>query len=451
MGFAVRSWLLSVGCLLLAFDAGDAFAAGQVLRSQVYPGSIVSLPSWVADEGGFCKAEGIECPATPIASGPLALQALAAGSLEVMFTSTDIIMQAASRGNDIVLIVGHSPDNIYELTMRKDLALKEQAYPAVMKQFVGKTVGISARGSAVENQMRALLVGADLDPDSVTYVAVGSPNTAFPAMLSKQIEAAVMWEPFRTLCQLKGICDVAVDMKKGDGPEILKSLNGGFETFAARRDFVSKNKAAIDAFQRAAATGDLQSLVGILAPDGLIGVHLLQIFAFPSGDPAEMARLSDADRQSLSGTTADFQSKAGYQKIQQTRPQTLGYGLTDSPAGQLAWNAELWTGWGDYADHLDVDAYLTHVSIYWFTRTGVSSARHYYEDARSGAGYRDAPNKVPTAVAVFPQDFRTIRTFAERANNIVRYTEFDRGGHFAYTTDPDLVAGDLREFFADLG
>jgi len=204
-----------------------------------------------------------------------------------------------------------------------------------------------------------------------------------------------------------------------------------------------------------AAGGDAGALVGrelgILAPDGLIGVHLLQIFAFPSGDPAEMARLSDADRQSLSGTTADFQSKAGYQKIQQTRPQTLGYGLTDSPAGQLAWNAELWTGWGDYADYLDVDTYLTHVSIYWFTRTGVSSARHYYEDDRSGAGYRDAPNKAPTAVAVFPQDFRTIRTFAERANNIVRYTEFDRGGHFAYTTDPDLVAGDLREFFADLG
>jgi pimeloyl-ACP methyl ester carboxylesterase len=208
-----------------------------------------------------------------------------------------------------------------------------------------------------------------------------------------------------------------------------------------------------------AVGGDAGALVGrelgILAPDGLVGVHLLQIFAFPSADPTEaadeMAKLSDADRESLSGTTADFQSKAGYQKIQQSRPQTLGYGLTDSPAGQLAWNAELWTGWGDYADYLDVDTYLTHVSIYWFTRTGASSARHYYEDARSGAGYRDMPNKVPTALAVFPQDFRTVRTFAERANNIVRYTEFDRGGHFAYTTDPDLVVDDLREFFASLG
>ncbi len=200
-----------------------------------------------------------------------------------------------------------------------------------------------------------------------------------------------------------------------------------------------------------AAGGDAGALVGrelgILAPDGLIGVHLLQIFAFPSGDPAEMARLSDVDKESLGGMTADFQSKAGYQKIHQTRPQTLGYGLTDSPVGQLAWNAELWTGWGDYADYLDVDTYLTHVSIYWFTRTGVSSARHYYEDAQTGAGYRDVPNKVPTAVAVFPQDFRTVRAFAERANNIVRYTEFDRGGHFAYTTDPDLVVNDLDEFF----
>jgi hypothetical protein len=123
-------------------------------------------------------------------------------------------------------------------------------------------------------------------------------------------------------------------------------------------------------------------------------------------------------------------ARGGYQRIQQTRPQTLGYGLTDSPAGQLAWNAELWTGWGDYADYLDVDTYLTHVSIYGYTRTGVSSARHYDEDARSGAGYRDLPNQTPTAVAVFPQDFRTVRVFAERANSIVRYTQFDRGGHF---------------------
>ena len=80
----------------------------------------------------------------------------------------------------------------------------------------------------------------------------------------------------------------------------------------------------------------------------------------------------------------------------------------------------------------------------------MSSARHYHEDAHSGAGYRDGPHPVPTAVAVFPQDYRTIRACAERADNVVRCTEFSPGGHFAHTAHPDLVAGDLRAFFTSL-
>jgi pimeloyl-ACP methyl ester carboxylesterase len=203
-----------------------------------------------------------------------------------------------------------------------------------------------------------------------------------------------------------------------------------------------------------AVGGDAGALVGrelgILAPAGLVGLHLLQIFAFPTGDPQEMTHLSDEDNAGLGGSLAVWRGKSGYADIQQKRPATLAFALTDSPAGVLAWNAELWTGWGDFADVVDVDTYLTHASIYWFTRTSGSSARHYFEDARSGAGYREQPNPVPTAVAVFPQDFRTIRTFAQRSNNIVRYTEFERGGHFAYTTDPDLVVGDVREFFGGL-
>ncbi len=202
-----------------------------------------------------------------------------------------------------------------------------------------------------------------------------------------------------------------------------------------------------------AVGGDAGALItrelGILKPPGLVGIHLLQIFAFPSGDPAELAQLSEMDQAGL-GITSDFESKSGYVKIQSTRPQTLAYGLTDSPAGQLAWNAELMTGWGDDPGYLDRDVFLTNVTIYWLTATAGSAARQYYEDSRTGAGYREAPNTVPTAVAVFPFDFRTVRAFAERSNNVVRYTEFDRGGHFAYLTDPDLVVGDLRAFFAEL-
>jgi epoxide hydrolase len=200
--------------------------------------------------------------------------------------------------------------------------------------------------------------------------------------------------------------------------------------------------------------GDVGALVsrelGILKPSGLVGAHVLQIFAFPSGDPAEMEGLSEYDREALQ-ILSGFEARAGYLKIQQTRPQTLAYGLTDSPAGQLAWNSELFMGFaGESVGAVDRDRFLTHVMLYWLTATAGSSAREYYEDARTGAGYRDVPNTTPTGVAVFRNDFHTIRRFAERANNIVHWSVFDRGGHFAAMDAPDLLIGDLREFFRPL-
>jgi epoxide hydrolase len=197
--------------------------------------------------------------------------------------------------------------------------------------------------------------------------------------------------------------------------------------------------------------GDAGALItrelGILKPEGLVGVHVLQIFAFPSGDPEEMARMDDYEKEGMKNLE-NFEASSGYLKIQQTRPQTLAYGLTDSPAGQLAWNTELFAGFGgENAGNVDRDRFLTHVSIFWFTATAGSSAREYYEDAKSGAGYREVPNETPTGVSVFPYDFRSVRVFAERSNNIVHWSQFDRGGHFATSDAPDLLVGDLRTFF----
>ena len=197
--------------------------------------------------------------------------------------------------------------------------------------------------------------------------------------------------------------------------------------------------------------GDAGALItrelGILKPEGLVGVHVLQIFAFPSGDPDEMARLDDFENEGMA-ILANFEAQSGYLKIQQTRPQTLAYGLTVSPAGQLAWNSELFGGFGgEAAETLDRDRFLTHVSIFWFTATPGSSARQYLEDAKSGAGYREVPNETPTGVSVFPNDFRSVRAFAERSNNIVHWSQMDRGGHFATSDAPDLLVKDLRTFF----
>ena len=197
--------------------------------------------------------------------------------------------------------------------------------------------------------------------------------------------------------------------------------------------------------------GDAGALItrelGILKPEGLVGVHMLQIFAFPSGDPEEMAKMDDYEKEGMKNLE-NFEASSGYLKIQQTRPQTLAYGLTDSPAGQLAWNTELFAGFGgENAGNVDRDRFLTHVSIFWFTATAGSSAREYYEDAKTGAGYREMPNETPTGVSVFPYDFRSVRVFAERSNNIVHWSQFDRGGHFAASDAPDLLVGDLRTFF----
>jgi epoxide hydrolase len=197
--------------------------------------------------------------------------------------------------------------------------------------------------------------------------------------------------------------------------------------------------------------GDAGALItrelGILKPEGLVGVHVLQIFAFPSGDPEEMARMDDYEKEGMKNFD-NFEANSGYLRIQQTRPQTLAYGLTDSPAGQLAWNTELFAGFGgEGADHLDRDRFLTHVSIFWFTATAGSSARQYLEDAKTGAGYREVPNETPTGVSVFPYDFRSVRAFSERSNNIVHWSQFDRGGHFAASDAPDLLVEDLRTFF----
>lgn len=200
--------------------------------------------------------------------------------------------------------------------------------------------------------------------------------------------------------------------------------------------------------------GDVGALIGrelgILAPEGLVGTHLLQIFAFPSGTPGEMDLLSPFEIEGMANL-ASFEKYGGYQVIQSKRPGTLSFSLVDSPVGQLAWNAELWFGFeGGGNGHVDRERYLTHNSIYWFTGTSGSAANVYYENTQSGAGYREIDNPTPTGVAVFPQDFRSVRSFAERSNNIVHWTEMPRGGHFAASDAPDLLAADIRTFFHGL-
>ena len=193
--------------------------------------------------------------------------------------------------------------------------------------------------------------------------------------------------------------------------------------------------------------------LGLVDPGHIFGLHVTMLPSIPSGDPDEMALLTDTERRYLEAGARFQQQGSGYFMIQSSRPQTLAYALTDSPVGQLAWVAEKFKEWTDSTDvpenAVDRDQLLTNVTVYWLTRTANSSARLYYEFAHSGGSWhRVEPSSVPTGVAVFPREIAPpIRRFAERSNNIVHWSEFDRGGHFAAMEEPDLLIADIREFF----
>ncbi len=204
-----------------------------------------------------------------------------------------------------------------------------------------------------------------------------------------------------------------------------------------------------------AAGGDAGALVtrelAILNPKGLIGVHLQQVFAFPSGAPGEMDALSPFELGGFANLEK-FQKYNGYAEIQSKRPGTLAYGLVDSPVAQLAWNAELAFGFeGEAVDSADREVFLVNTSIYWFTASGSGQGNFYYEGAQTGGGYREIPTNVATGVASFPDDFRSVRKFAERSfSNIVRWTEMEKGGHFGALDAPDAYAAELSAFFSSV-
>ena len=199
--------------------------------------------------------------------------------------------------------------------------------------------------------------------------------------------------------------------------------------------------------------GFIAPLMGQLAPEHVVGVHVNALVTFPSDDPADLAALTEAEQRRLALFNRFSQDQMAYAQLQGTRPQTIAYALTDSPVGQLAWIVEKFQEWSDPAaqlpeDAIDRDLLLTNVMLYWLTGTARSSANSYYERFHDPSMW--APRErstVPTGVAVFTTDV-AIRRFAEQASPIIHWSEFDRGGHFAAMEAPDLFVGDVRAFFA---
>ncbi len=183
-------------------------------------------------------------------------------------------------------------------------------------------------------------------------------------------------------------------------------------------------------------------------PDHCAGIHLNMAIALPTEE--DLADLTEAEQSALAGFDHYQKWDSGYSKQQSTRPQTLGYGLVDSPAGQAAWILEKFWEWtdhdGDPEDVLTRDELLDNVMLYWLPATGASSARLYWE---SFTRQSFAEVTAPTAISVFPGEiFRTSRRWAERRYTDLRsFTEVDRGGHFAAFEQPERFVAEVRAAF----
>jgi pimeloyl-ACP methyl ester carboxylesterase len=214
-------------------------------------------------------------------------------------------------------------------------------------------------------------------------------------------------------------------------------------------------------YQRFGAQGgdwgaSVTNYLGFAFPHHLIGIHTTSITRpTPYLGPGSRA-LSAAEQALLDQREAWLQAEGGYSHLQGTKPQTLSYGLNDSPAGLAAWIVEKYRTWsdcqGDVESCFTKDALLTTITLYWVTQSINSSTRLYYETQHHPWTMRQGERiTVPMAMAVFPKEIsRPPREWGERSFNIQRWTEMPRGGHFAALEEPELLAEDIRAFFRPL-
>jgi pimeloyl-ACP methyl ester carboxylesterase len=260
-----------------------------------------------------------------------------------------------------------------------------------------------------------------------------------------------------------------------DGPGfdvIIPSLPGyGFSERPARTGVTSRYTAGLWhrlmgglGYSRYGAHGSdwgsaVTTFMALDEPAPMLGIHLANLDLTPYTGPGSRP-LSEAERAYRAQYQRWRDEDRGYGAIQSTRPQTVGYGLNDSPAGLAAWVLEKWRGWADSGGDLNGtfsrDLLLTVVTVYWATQTITTSMRDYVDnrDLSAELGMADVVT-VPTAVSVFANQFiddgTPPREWAERLYDIRRWTKLPRGGHFAAVEQPALLSRDITEFFADLG
>lgn len=298
--------------LALPLLAAQAFAQagpgkGETLRIQDYPGG-GNLLARVAIAKQYCEKYGIKCSLRQLANGPLGVQAFMAGELEVSYSGPEVVLPAVTRGADIKVISGGYAPQPFVVAARKELSLPHagKGYPAIMSDFKGLKVGVPARGSHAETMFTEMLLEAGLSSKDVIYVAVGGPVTAYPPLVNKQVDVVIAFSPLDGLCEIKKDCDILLDMRKGDGPKIVKDSVGTGVPIWMMGSYIQQHPEAVKAFRLALA--DAQSFLRNPANFEEVLRIVDQYFKMPGDEGSQIVRATI--KNSVAGFDVEFKAKA---------------------------------------------------------------------------------------------------------------------------------------------
>jgi NitT/TauT family transport system substrate-binding protein len=250
---AIAASLLST----LAMGSASAQGKGETVKFQDYPGTGNMLIR-VAIAKGYCEKAGIKCELQMIPSGPLGAQAMMAKSIDSFFGPAVIINGALQKGAKMKMVVGGAVVNTMILVAGNQLETPNasKGWPAFMQDFKGKKIGVPARGSAMELYTAWMLSKAGLQADDVSFVAVGAPNTAYGALVSKQVDALTMFEPAGAMCDVLKTCrriwTASIDTK----PAEIFATNGGGNGLVFTQEYIDKNPQVIEAVIKAVKDAD---------------------------------------------------------------------------------------------------------------------------------------------------------------------------------------------------
>jgi len=243
-------WLATLGLLLGLAQHGWAQVPTVVVHDYPGPGNMLLK---VAIDKKLCEKQGIKCEARVLPLATQAMQAMMGGLIQVALVPGDTVIHAAFNGADVKVIGVGLADPVVFLLGGNHVEWPNQArgYPAVIQDLKGRKVGIPVRGAITEAHLLAMLREAGLSQSDISLIPVGGPTTGYPALINKQIDAMVSFEPSSAFCKAMTTCRMLVDPRKGQGPSFIQKQIGAVLVFAVRADYAAASARSVSALSAA--------------------------------------------------------------------------------------------------------------------------------------------------------------------------------------------------------